>query len=223
MDFEQRSHKCYFFPAALIISLGSVNGYINHLIAAMPFAYWSLELLYWIVLPVVIFSFLIHFCGLRLSDLGINGCIFGLHSVPLVLIVSVAFAPLSLWWYHKAYLYFSTHFPAEPFFAYQMVIPADPVLKQLIALYFALTAGVVEELYYRGLFFRFARCFKTPAAVYLIASPLLFSLVHWEGGVAAMLAAYAYGLFAALFFLIMRNLWPLIIGHIYTDYMWFST
>jgi membrane protease YdiL (CAAX protease family) len=55
-----------------------------------------------------------------------------------------------------------------------------------------------------------------------IYTPIVFALPHWEGGLHNVLATYVCALFFALLFLITKNLWPLIVGHIYTDYVWFN-
>jgi membrane protease YdiL (CAAX protease family) len=55
--------------------------------------------------------------------------------------------------------------------------------------------------------------------LYLLVSPILFAAIHWESGWANTGAAYVYGLFAAVAYLAMRNIWPLIVGHFYTDYV----
>jgi len=70
--------------------------------------------------------------------------------------------------------------------------------------------------------YRVSQLFSKPTLIYIAVSPLLFALVHWEGGTANVIAAYIFGLGAVGVFMYMKNIWPLIIGHIYTDYVWFS-
>ena len=91
-----------------------------------------------------------------------------------------------------------------------------------MAVYFALTAGIVEELYFRGLLLK--ACSYTAYAVplYLAASPILFALIHWESGAASTASCYVFGMFYAVTFVVIRNLWPLIVGHVYTDFVWFG-
>ena len=50
---------------------------------------------------------------------------------------------------------------------------------------------------------------------------MLFALVHWQGWLPCVLASYALSMASALVFLGFRNLWPLIIGHVPTDFVWF--
>ncbi|MCP4769644.1 MAG: CPBP family intramembrane metalloprotease [Gammaproteobacteria bacterium] len=51
---------------------------------------------------------------------------------------------------------------------------------------------------------------------------LLFSLVHWEDGLANLASTYIFGVFMAIAYLGLRNLWPLVIGHIFIDLVWFG-
>ena len=212
------------FP--LLIGVGifpfMINGYINSLIADMPILYWGFELFSWVVLPTFIFGIAIKYGGLDFNSLGLNGKIFGKRNLPLLIIVCIILCPLDYWLYHEIYNYFRAVFPSTPVFSYQSVIPSVGLWSIVIPIYFSLSAGIVEELYFRGFMLKTSSLFAYPMLSYLILSPLLFSLAHWEGGVANMLATYIFGVLAALAFLWLKNLWPLIIAHVYTDFMWFS-
>jgi len=90
-----------------------------------------------------------------------------------------------------------------------------------LAFYYAATAGLVEEVTYRGCLFRLlAGAGAGPRRSkwrFVWVSSLLFCLSHWEQGSAYMLAAGAFGLAAALIYLKLRDLWPLIIAHFLDD------
>jgi len=212
----------YLACAATGISPYLVNGYVNSKVAAWPALYWTLEALFWIAIPAALFFVLVRRGGLRAADLGLHGRIFGRDSVALVIVACLIFCPLDYAVYSRAYEYFRTVLPAEGLFHYQSMIPQSGAGRLLAALYFALTAGIVEELYFRGLLYRIAAFERWPATLYLALSPLLFAAIHWENGAASVAGAYVFGLLAASAFLVMRNLWPLIAGHIYTDYVWFG-
>ena len=76
-----RTARLYWALLALGIFPLDVNGYVNAQIASRPVAYWSFELSYWILLPVLVLAALVRFGGLRLSDIGIHGRIGGRRSV----------------------------------------------------------------------------------------------------------------------------------------------
>jgi membrane protease YdiL (CAAX protease family) len=56
----------------------------------------------------------------------------------------------------------------------------------------------------------------------VVATSIVFALVHWENGGPGLLAAGAYGFGAALLYLKLRNLWPLVVAHVVTDVISFA-
>jgi membrane protease YdiL (CAAX protease family) len=114
--------------------------------------------------------------------------------------------------------------PTPPTFMYANAAP-DGWRHWPVVLYFALTAGFVEEVFARGLtllYFeeRFGRSF--PHAGYVIGTALVFGLFHWENGIHEILATFAFGLLAAALYLHLRNLWPLIAAHVLLDLWLFA-
>ena len=199
-----------------------INGAINPIIYPHPWLYWGFELLSWLVLPAIVFSLAVRKGGLRAGDIGLTAQVRGRRRLALLLVLCVVAGPFDLLLYSHAYAFFRELFPAEPLFSYQTIVPEHGVLRVIVAAYLGLSAGLVEELYFRGLFFSISCFFRTPTTVYLAFSPVLFSLVHWEGGLSNLFATYIFGLISALVFVLIRNLWPLIIGHVYTDYFWYQ-
>ena len=86
-----------------------------------------------------------------------------------------------------------------------------------LLLYGAITAGVIEELVYRGLFWRLCARFSRPDLLYLGLGPLLFALVHWEQGLPGLLRSWLFGLLFAALYRWRAQLWPLIAAHILID------
>jgi len=179
-----------------------------------------LELIYWVVLPSIVFAGLAQYCGLRISELGLHSRIQGTQSVGFLIFISLLLCPVDYMIYSWALHAFQMVLPYSGMFQYHEVLPADGIRRTLATLYFAATAGVIEELYFRGLIYRACSSFRYPVAAYLLASPLLFALIHWESGAANTAACYVLGMFSAAVFLAFRNLWPLIVGHFFTDYVW---
>jgi membrane protease YdiL (CAAX protease family) len=199
-----------------------INGYVNASIAKWPVAYWTFELLYWIVIPATVLACLIRFGRLQLSEIGLSSTILGRRSIGLVILICIVFCAIDFLVYYHAIRYLHTVLPNEGIFQYKSVIPEGGIRRMLVVIYLALSAGFVEEIYFRGLLFK--ACSFVPSATlkYFVLSPLLFALAHWESGPANTAAAYVVGVVTAGAFLAMRNLWPLIAGHIYTDYFWYA-
>jgi membrane protease YdiL (CAAX protease family) len=104
-------------------------------------------------------------------------------------------------------------------FGYAVALPDNAVLHAVIALFFSVSAGVVEEIFYRGLFRQLvaALCGPTAVKTYLFGSALLFGLAHWEQGSAGLYRATAFGLAAAILYLKLGDLRPLILAHALID------
>lgn len=199
-----------------------VNGPINARLASQPLWYWSFELSIWVVAPLSVLLAVLRLPGCRLADLGFHATLPRYRGVMAVAAVSLVFAPLCYLIYDAVYGIFASAFPGRGFFEYESVIPESGLSRYAVIAYFALSAGFVEEFLFRGLLYRAALEFRRTGVFYVAVSPLLFSLVHWESGVANLFATWVFGLFMAGVYLRLRNLWPLIAGHILTDLLWFA-
>jgi membrane protease YdiL (CAAX protease family) len=104
-------------------------------------------------------------------------------------------------------------------FGYNMALPDNAILRAAVALFFSLTAGVVEEIFFRGLFRQIVSALLGPTAVktYIFGSALIFGLAHWEQGSVGLYRATAFGLAAAILFLKLGDLRPLILAHALID------
>lgn len=212
----------YWALLALGIAPLYFNGYVNAQISDRPVAYWSFEFSYWVLLPVLVLVFLVRFGGLRMSDIGIHGHIRGRGSIGLLVLIALVLCPLYYLVHSSALRFFSTLLPASALFQYHTMVPESGIGRILVAAYFAITAGIVEEIYFRGLAFRACEMLPFSVPLYLGLSPILFALIHWESGAANTAATYVVGILAAATYVLLRNLWPLIVAHAYTDYAWFT-
>jgi membrane protease YdiL (CAAX protease family) len=113
-------------------------------------------------------------------------------------------------------------FPGGGYFDYESIVPESGILYFVVVAYFGLSAGLVEEFLFRGLLYHAFSGLRHSLALFLLVSPLLFSLVHWEDGLANLAATWIVGIFMAAAYLGLRNLWPLVIGHVFTDLVWFG-
>lgn len=104
--------------------------------------------------------------------------------------------------------------PAERLVADCNPFPAAPLA---LLLYGAITAGIIEELVYRGLFWRLCARFPCADLLYLGLGPLLFALVHWEQGLPGLLRSWMLGVLFAALYRWRAQLWPLIAAHILID------
>ncbi|MDK2123429.1 CPBP family intramembrane glutamic endopeptidase [Parachitinimonas caeni] len=91
--------------------------------------------------------------------------------------------------------------------------------------YLAVTAGVVEELFYRGMVRRVAEELlpaRWSKLGFVIGSSLIFALIHWHTGLPNMAGCFTFGLLFAGIYLEFDDLRPLIVAHIGLDFWYFS-
>jgi membrane protease YdiL (CAAX protease family) len=220
-DTRQQRNRLLLLALCGIAPL-MVNGLVNSLIAHNALLYWGFEMLTWIIIPSTILLLVIRTAGVQLSELGYHGSIRGRSNIGLVLLACAVFAPLCYGVYYYSYDYFSSLFPGQGFFRYESIVPESGFFYYLVVIYFGLSAGLVEEFLLRGLLYRAFSGFRHSLGLFLVISPILFSLVHWENGLANLASTYIVGVFMAIAYLGLRNLWPLVIGHIFTDLVWFG-
>jgi membrane protease YdiL (CAAX protease family) len=174
-------------------------------------------------MPASIMYLVMRTPGMRLAALGYHGDIRGERNTGLLVLTCTIFAPLCYGVYFYSYGFFSELLTdPEGFFQYDSIVPESGLLYYVVIIYFGLSAGLVEEFLFRGLLYRAFNDFRHSLALFLVISPILFSLVHWEDGLANLASTYIVGVFMAVAYLGLRNLWPLIIGHIFTDLVWFG-
>jgi membrane protease YdiL (CAAX protease family) len=103
----------------------------------------------------------------------------------------------------------------------------DSEYKIIWIFYLAITAAVVEEIYFRGLLHTFVMNLsmrkKTGVFLYIFLSGVLFGAIHWEKGAYLVASAVVFGVAAALFYLEYRYLTPLIVAHFFIDIYEFSS
>lgn len=88
-------------------------------------------------------------------------------------------------------------------------------------LYMAITAALVEEIYFRGLLYKLLIDIfsdrKATSILYLLISTALFGAIHWEKGTYMVITTSVFGFAAAIFYLEYKYLTPLIVAHFVID------
>jgi membrane protease YdiL (CAAX protease family) len=105
-------------------------------------------------------------------------------------------------------------------FSYGQAVPINPALAIVTVVFFSFSAGLVEEVFFRGLPALYLEARLSPQRfklIYPLVSALAFALIHWENGSRELIATFLLGLLAAYFYLLVRNIWPFVVGHAFTD------
>jgi len=218
----QPERSRYILLTAIGIAPFYFNGYVNAAIADRPVLYWGFEAICWLVLPAIVLAVLVRSAGLRFADLGFHTKIFGGRSVAWLVLACAFACQMYYKGYLHAYEFARTLLPGESIFDYRSMIPERGLGRIAVVLYFSLSAAFVEEIYFRGLLLKIATFGRNAAATFMAVSPVLFALIHWKSGMANLAATYLLGLGVALAFVLVRNIWPFVAGHAFTDFMRFS-
>lgn len=98
--------------------------------------------------------------------------------------------------------------------------PAAP-WHLITIVYAALSAGMLEEVIFRGLSLTLLRRHIKNAAAVILLSCTAFALVHWCQGSAKLAATFLVSLYPAYYVSRTGNLWPAILFHIIVDVLAF--
>lgn len=209
-----------------VVLAAFVNGWYLPLLAREGmFWFWLADLLQWLLLPFLMLRLLARH-GLTLSAAGFpwplpqlqlprDGLLLGGQA--LLVLASLAL------------VYFAVEPLAKALFPEALVwfqfedVELTGVSGRVLWLYSALTAGVVESLFYIGLPWLACRhmTFKNRAwlspLAFSLLSALVFSSVHWEQGLSGLLSAFAFGLAACFWYFRLGHLWLVVLAHVAID------
>ena len=198
-----------------------LNGIYNPLLADSLFWYWVADVIAWVVLPCGYLFYFIRSGTLMWGDLGLSIKNENLnHFIFVIVVISI----LSVFIVRSADISSRIIFPTNYFrvhFNFEQTQPAAFPWYFLVGFYYSLCAGLMEEIFYRGVFATLFKQNSIHAFTYIVLSSLIFSSVHWEGGIHRLFVSFVFGLFAAAVFVKIKNLWPLIIGHTIADMTYF--
>ena len=222
---DARTRHLVLLAAAPTITIELLNGfYLEPAYRFSPSLFWALDLLQFVVVPLVSLWALAKFGRVRPRDFGLRrfgkeydfislGILFFYVTVAFIVSykLGIIFGPNAAW------------LPPSKF-GYGYAISRIPELKPALVLYLALTASFVEEIMFRGLPFLYLSKFESGSRffrTYILASSVLFGLVHWENGLREVFAAFVVGVCAAFIYTKIQNLWPLVVAHAATDVVGF--
>lgn len=189
-----------------------------------PALFWAFDVLKFVVIPAAILIWLARRFSIRPSAYGMRRMsrnegwlrFLGLTAF-LVIVLSLVF---------RATVWISLMIvrPAGSGAFYGSIVP-EGWLHFPVVLYFAATAGFVEEIFFRALplvYLKERFGSGIPVAAYLLGTSFLFASMHWENGAHELAATFMYGLLAGALYLRLRDLWPLIGAHVLIDVWSFS-
>jgi len=178
--------------------------------------YWFSRLEIWIVLfTIIIYSKYIEKKNLLLWNTNNKGIIFYIISViSIVFMVGILGIGYSL--INK---YFNISLMGEMYKQQQLIFKNNIS----ILIFTVFTAGITEELIFRGYFMTRLEIITKNKWSIIIISSLLFGLIHLRyGNIMALILPFLIGLVFALYYYKYRNLIVLIISHLIIDFISFN-
>jgi membrane protease YdiL (CAAX protease family) len=100
--------------------------------------------------------------------------------------------------------------------------PWNAILSILYILYLSVSAGLYEELIYRGLVISQLRLVTSHDSFSIVLSSLIFALIHWSLGITIVTLAFIVGLFWGSIYIKNGRLLPLMIAHFLFDFVTLS-
>lgn len=216
------------FPVAMFFlvfySFGLMNGlYRDAALDYAPWLYWGLDALHFVMVPLC-FVLLLGRTGWRAQDFGIDARASSVdwfdYSIAGVFLFMVLFAVYSTSTELGQELFGHAHTRGS----FAAAAPTEQPLRAMVAIYAACTAGVMEELVYKGLLTPVLVRFKdSPAKVLLLTlfSAAAFGVIHWENGVAEVFGTGCVGLVSFLLYVRFGSLVPFMLAHTAIDLVHF--
>ena len=98
--------------------------------------------------------------------------------------------------------------------SYTSHIPKSGFWAVCVVVYFALTAGLVEEYFFRGLLnMAMPKMNKGATFTFVVMSTICFASIHWGGGAKNLISCFWAGLVLALAFVRTRDIRICMLGH----------
>jgi len=198
--------------------------YSGALYAVAPALFWTADAVRFIAIPALAWLLVLRPAGIGAGEVGL-GPLRSRH--PDEFWGMVVFIPLLVVAVTWPVLLVSSRYGIDGggAFSVHQALPRGGLGKALTALYLSATAGLVEEVVWRGLpWLYFSAVVPLPYRrfAYVLATSIVFAMAHVEQGPGGVFAAFWFGLVAAGLYSKLRTLWPLILGHVAVDWMAFA-
>jgi membrane protease YdiL (CAAX protease family) len=197
-----------------------LNGFYNGpLYRLNPSLFWAADFLLYVLAPVTIVIVLAQFAQIYPKHFGLKIPPFG-GIEAIATSIFLAFVLLATYEVVKYFGWvFTYRWYSAPDFSYGAATP-NGVLRPLVVFYWAITAGLMESIFYIGLPWHLWRNqfgLAERRRTFLWLSSIVFAAVHWEQGPHNVVAAFAFGLVACLLYWKINDLWPIVGAHTLVD------
>jgi len=206
-------------PVALIWQINGI--YLAALARINLLLFWAADFIQWIVLPTFILVFVAKKAGVLPKHYGLDTS--ALRWQLQILGTLGVFITAGLTFYFARNWAWQLFGRPTGFFTFPGVFPSGP-MGTVIWLYSAVTAGVVESVFFIGLPWLWYRNIKViPSRVsFALVASAVFAIAHWEQGPHIVAAALLFNLVACAWYFKLGSLLPIVAGHTLVDLVAFS-
>jgi len=220
LDKQQKSAIALALLPVLVI--WQINGiYLAALAGISVSLFWLADFIQWIILPLALLVFLAKNASLLPKHYGLDTSTLRWQSAILETLAMFATAGLVFFVVRKLSWQLLNH--PTGFFTFPGVSPGG-LMGSFIWLYSAVTAGVVESVFFIGLpWLLYCNIRNHPSrATFMFIVSTIFSVAHWEQGLHIVVAAFCFHLVACAWFFKLNTLWPVAVGHTLIDMVAFA-
>jgi hypothetical protein len=206
----------------LVVSVWQINGvYLAAFAKVSVTAFWLADLSQWILLPLVLLMVLSRKASLLPKHYGLDTAALRWQSLILGTLMVFLTTGIAFFWTRNMSWALLGH--PVGFFSYPGVFPGG-LMRNVIWLYSAATAGIVESIFFISLpwlLYRHVRADPSKICFALLVTTV-FSVAHWEQGPHIVIGAFFSSLLACFWFFRLGTLWPVVTGHILVDLVAFA-
>lgn len=217
MHLDRAQQTSVAFALAPILIVWQLNGFYMAALSKLSVPlFWLVDIGQWVVLPGLVLLFLARNAALFPAHYGL-GCstlsrqtvlagtlmVFASDGVAFTLARNISWDLLG----HP-----------QGLFSFSQVFP-EGLLGQVSLLYSAMTAGVIESIFFISLPWLLYRQLRAEASrtAFAFLVSVVFAIAHWEQGPHVIVGAFAANLVSCFWFFKLRNLWPVAAGHALVD------
>ena len=206
--------------ACVMLLWAAGNLYLKPLSGLGLGLFWGVDFARWVVLPLGLMM-LLSDAQVRPGDYGLalDG-LFHRWFLPVAVLASLT----TILIYFPAYqLLWDLFDQPTGYFNYPDLFPSGWG-RDLLWIYSAVTAGVVESIFFIGLpWLLYANLRKSPSRLlFTLVISVIFALIHWKGGPHLVGGAFLSHLVGCFWYFRRGNLWPVIVAHTSLDLIAFS-
>ena len=176
---------------------------------------WALDVVFFLLIPTTTLVCLVRADRISLREIG-----FAKPPQPISIIAGIALCGILVVLDQWTLFPLLNQLPGRLFIGYDF--PASQPLRILTMIYAALTAGLLEEIVYRGVVTtELKKHVRSPAGVVLL-SCLIFAGIHWSEGPGKSISTSFWAIIPTIWVLKRRSLWGPIVCHALYDFLIFT-